>query len=194
MLHGHTQLFQSQRGAMLPAALDTNNELAPAYAFSPRHQLAQLAATGCLRQTFYAQAQDQLDRVMALAAEVDPAFVARTAVYARESGHMKDMPALLAAILAVRDLELLAQVFPRVIDSGKMLRNFVQILRSGAVGASRWARGPAGAALAAGGHRAAAERGRGQCAFAGGRGQDGASQACRGLARGLVRLADRQAP
>lgn len=130
----NTQLFHSQRGAMLPAALDTNNELAPAYAFSPRHQLAQLAATGCLRQTFYAQAQDQLDRVMALAAEVDPAFVARTAVYARESGHMKDMPALLAAILAVRDLELLAQVFPRVIDSGKMLRNFVQILRSGAVG------------------------------------------------------------
>lgn len=130
----NTQLFQSQRGAMLPAALDTNNELAPAYAFSPRHQLAQLAATGCLRQTFYAQAQDQLDRVMALAAEVDPAFVARTAVYARESGHMKDMPALLAAILAVRDLELLAQVFPRVVDSGKMLRNFVQILRSGAVG------------------------------------------------------------
>ena len=130
----NTQLFQSQRGAMLPAALDTNNELAPAYAFSPRHQLAQLAATGCLRQTFYAQAQDQLDRVMTLAAEVDPAFVARTAVYARESGHMKDMPALLAAILAVRDLELLAQVFPRVIDSGKMLRNFVQILRSGAVG------------------------------------------------------------
>ena len=130
----NTQLFQSQRGAILPAALDTNNELAPAYAFSPRHQLAQLAATGCLRQTFYAQAQDQLDRVMALAAEVDPAFVARTAVYARESGHMKDMPALLAAILAVRDLELLAQVFPRVIDSGKMLRNFVQILRSGAVG------------------------------------------------------------
>ena len=72
----NTQLFQSQRGAMLPAALDTNNELAPAYAFSPRHQLAQLAATGCLRQTFYAQAQDQLDRVMTLAAEVDPAFVA----------------------------------------------------------------------------------------------------------------------
>ena len=149
----NTQLFQSQRGAMLPAALDTNNELAPAYAFSPRHQLAQLAATGCLRQTFYAQAQDQLDRVMALAAEVDPAFVARTAVYARESGHMKDMPALLAAILAVRDLELLAQVFPRVIDSGKMLRNFVQILRRrrGAQVAGHAAQ--AGAALAAGGHR-----------------------------------------
>ena len=67
---------------------------------------------------------------------------------------MKDMPALLAAILAVRDLELLAQVFPRVIDSGKM-RNFVQILqqrRRGAQVAGHAAQ-EAGAALAAGGHR-----------------------------------------
>lgn len=130
----NTQLFQSLRGALLPAALDANQERAPAYEFGPRHQLAQLAVTGCLRQTFYAQAQDQLDRVLALAASVDPAFVAKTAIHARESGYMKDMPALLAAILAVRDLSLLAQVFPRVVDNGKMLRNFVQILRSGAVG------------------------------------------------------------
>jgi 60 kDa SS-A/Ro ribonucleoprotein len=130
----NTQLFQSLRGALLPAALDANREQAPAYEFGPRHQLAQLAVTGCLRQTFYAQAQDQLDRVLALAAAVEPTFVAKTAIHARESGHMKDMPALLAAILAVRDLSLLAQVFPRVVDNGKMLRNFVQILRSGAVG------------------------------------------------------------
>ena len=100
----NTQLFQSQRGAMLPAALIPITNWRRPMRSAPRHQLAQLAATGCLRQTFYAQAQDQLDRVMTLAAEVDPAFVARTAVYARESGHMKDMPALLAAILAVRDL------------------------------------------------------------------------------------------
>jgi len=61
-------------------------------------------------------------------------FVAKTAVYARRAGHMKDMPALLAATLAVRDVSLLAKVFPRVVDNGKMLRNFVQMLRSGAVG------------------------------------------------------------
>jgi 60 kDa SS-A/Ro ribonucleoprotein len=105
-----------------------------AYALSPKHQLAQLAATGCLNNTFYAQAQDQLDAVLALAREVDPVFVAKTAVYARRAGHMKDMPALLAATLAVRDVSLLAKVFPRVVDNGKMLRNFVQMLRSGAVG------------------------------------------------------------
>ena len=130
----NTQLFQTLKGVLLPAATARNAEQVPAYAYSPRHQLAQLAATGCLSQTFYANAEDQLDQVTLLAREVDATFVAKTAVYARESGYMKDMPALLAASLAVRDLGLLNQVFPRVVDNGKMLRNFVQILRSGALG------------------------------------------------------------
>ena len=130
----NTQIFQTQAGPLQPAADARNQCLAPAYAYSPRHRLAQLAATGCLNQTFYADAQTQLDAVLALAQSVDAAFVARTAIYAREAAHMKDMPALLAATLAVRDVALLAKVFGRVIDNGSMLRNFVQILRSGAVG------------------------------------------------------------
>lgn len=128
------QLFQTQRGALPPSANVRNEAGGAAYALSPKHLLAQLAATGCLNNTFYAQAQDQLDAVLALAREVDPVFVAKTAVYARRAGHMKDMPALLAATLAVRDVSLLAKVFGRVVDNGKMLRNFVQMLRSGAVG------------------------------------------------------------
>jgi len=128
----NTQLFQTNRAAPVPQAL--NHELAPAYALSARHQLAQLAATGCLNDTFYADAQAQLNDVTALAAAVDPLFVAKTAVYARQSGHMKDMPVLLAAWLATRDIALLAQVFGRVVDNGKTLRAFVQMLRSGAVG------------------------------------------------------------
>ncbi|MBJ2157037.1 vWA domain-containing protein [Variovorax sp. IB41] len=128
------QLFQTLRGTLLPSAHTLNEAGGAAYALSPKHQLAQLAATGCLNSTFYAQAQDQLDTVLALAREIDPVFVAKTAVYARRAGHMKDMPALLAATLAVRDVSLLAKVFPRVVDNGKMLRNFVQMLRSGAVG------------------------------------------------------------
>jgi len=130
----NTQLFQTLKGALLPDANARNHEQGPAYALSARHQLAQLAATGCLNQTFYANAEAQLDAVRALAQTVDAAFVAKTALYVRESGYMKDMPALLAATLAVRDVPLLAQVFGRVIDNGKMLRNFVQIVRSGAVG------------------------------------------------------------
>lgn len=130
----NTQLFQSLKGALLPDATARNHEQAPAYALSARHQLAQLAATGCLNQTFYASADSQLDTVRALASTVDEAFVAKTAVFARQAGHMKDMPALLAATLAVRDVALLGQVFGRVVDNGKMLRNFVQIVRSGSVG------------------------------------------------------------
>jgi 60 kDa SS-A/Ro ribonucleoprotein len=130
----NTQLFQTFVGKLLPAANARNEAGAPAYALDERHQLAQLAATGCLNQTFYAQAETQLDAVLALAQKVDAPFVAKAALYARQAGHMKDMPALLAAVLAVRDVALCAQVFGRVIDNGKMLRNFVQILRSGAVG------------------------------------------------------------
>jgi 60 kDa SS-A/Ro ribonucleoprotein len=130
----NTQLFQTTKGALLPQAAARNHELAPAYEFGARHQLAQLAATGCLSQTFYADADDQLDAVRSFAQSVEPAFVARTAIYARQVAHMKDMPALLAATLAVRDVALLAQVFGRVIDGGKMLRAFVQIVRSGALG------------------------------------------------------------
>ena len=128
------QLFHTLRGALLPQATARNAAGGAAYALSPKHQLAQLAATGCLNNTFYAQAQDQLDAVLALARDVDSVFVAKTAVYARRAGHMKDMPALLAATLAGRDVALLAKVFPRVVDNGKMLRNFVQMLRSGVVG------------------------------------------------------------
>lgn len=130
----NTQLFQTLKGALLPAATAVNAEQAPAYAFTPRHRLAQLAATGCLGQTFYADAEAQLDAVLALTKELDATFVAKTALYARDAGFMKDMPALLAATLAARDVALLGQVFSRVIDNGKMLRNFVQIVRSGAVG------------------------------------------------------------
>lgn len=130
----NTTLFQTLKGRLLPAATARNAEQAPAYAFSAKHQLAQLAATGCLSRTFYANAEDQLDQVVALTQELDASFVAKTAIYGRQSGHMKDMPALLASSLAVRDVALLSQAFSRVIDNGKMLRNFVQILRSGAVG------------------------------------------------------------
>ncbi|MFZ2990651.1 vWA domain-containing protein [Ideonella sp.] len=127
-------LFPTLRGAQPPAANTLNQTLAPAYAYSAQHQLAQLAATGCLGQTYYASADSQLAAVQQLAAELPPRFVAKAAIYARQAGAMKDMPALLAAVLAQRDLGLLQAVFPQVINNGKMLRNFVQIVRSGAVG------------------------------------------------------------
>ena len=127
-------LFKSLIGKLMPATDALNEERAPAYALSPKHQLAQYAATGCLNTTFYASADEQLAKVLELCAEIDAEFIAKTAVFCRERGFMKDMPALLCAVLSVKDRALLNVVFPRVIDNGKMLRNFVQIMRSGAVG------------------------------------------------------------
>lgn len=127
-------LFSKFRELFLPQT-DTSNEAGgAAYELEEKQALAQLAATGCLNSTFYATAEQQLSQTLTLAAKLEPEFLAKTAIYARERGYMKDMPALLLAHLSTRSPELLARTFPRVIDSPKMLRNFVQIVRSGATG------------------------------------------------------------
>ena len=127
-------IFQTFKGMFTPKA-DTFNEAGgTAYKLSPKQALAQYAATGCFNHTFYADADEQLDAVLDLANDLDGEFVAKTAVFAREKGFMKDMPALLLAVLSVKDKDLFERAFPRVIDNGKMLRNFVQIMRAGAVG------------------------------------------------------------
>lgn len=104
-----------------------------AHALSPKQALAQFAATGCLNSTFYTDASEQLQTIIELCSAVEPEFVAKVALYSRDRGHMKDVPALLTALLSVLSPGLMAEVFDRVIDSPKMLRNFVQIMRSGRV-------------------------------------------------------------
>jgi 60 kDa SS-A/Ro ribonucleoprotein len=101
---------------------------------SPRHALAQLAATGTFNGVFYAEPREQLEEVLKLANQLEPSFIAKTAIYAREKAHMKDMPAFLLAFLSTMATEDFSRAFPRVVTHGKMLRNFVQIMRSGAVG------------------------------------------------------------
>ena len=127
-------IFKSIAGMFTPKADVVNEAGGLAYKLSLKQALAQYAATGCFNHTFYADAAEQLENVLALAAAVDAEFVAKAAVYTRVKGFMKDMPAFLVAILSVKYKEMFERVFPRVIDNGKMLRNFVQIMRSGAVG------------------------------------------------------------
>lgn len=127
-------IFKTLKGQQAVAADTTNNEDGLAYTLTPKHQLAQLALTGCMNQTFYASGEDQLARILELTQDLDAEFIVKTAIYAREEGYMKDMPALLAAILSMKDNVLLDQNFHRMINNGKMLRNFVQIMRSGIIG------------------------------------------------------------
>lgn len=127
-------LFKTSRGKMAPAADTFNLAGGAAYAVSAEHALAQFAVTGCLNSTFYASDERQLETVKSLVKSCDPEFVARVALYARRKAHMKDLPALLCAVLASRSPALLEKVFDRVIDDARMLRNFVQIVRSGVTG------------------------------------------------------------
>jgi len=131
-------LFSNKKATVsrkVTRATDTTNEAGgTAYKLSDKAALAQYALTGTFNGTYYASDAEQLKKTLELANKVDVKFVAKLAVYAREQGLMKDMPAVLAAVVASRDTELLAQIFDRVIDNPKMLRNFVQIIRSSAVG------------------------------------------------------------
>lgn len=127
-------LFKSVSGKMSPKTDTRNRAGGIAYSLGVKHALAQYAGTGCLNGTFYADAETQLDEVLSLCEKCDPEFIAKTAVYSREKGYMKDLPALLCAVLGTKDGSMLSRVFNRVIDNGKMLRNFVQIIRSGITG------------------------------------------------------------
>ena len=133
-------LFQSTVGRLLPRATVRNEAGGVAYDLPPRHKLAQYAATGCLNRTFYATADEQLDVVLKLCDRVEPDFIARCAVHSRRRGAMKDVPALLVAVLAAQAIidpaaaRVVGPAFDAVIDDARMLRNFVQIVRSGVTG------------------------------------------------------------
>src|ERR1044072_3208979 len=93
-------LFASNRGQFAAQTNAVNEAGGKAYALTPKQALAQCAATGCLNGTFYATASEQLANVLALCDHVEPAFIARTAIWCRQHGFMKDTPALLCAVLA----------------------------------------------------------------------------------------------
>jgi len=127
-------LFSSLK-SKLPRATARNEAGGAAYALSPKHALAQLAATGCFGNTYYATAETQLDELRKLIDQVDDnVYLAKLAVYARERAYMKDMPAALLVSLSKRDTQLMHRVFERVVDNGRVLRTVFQLIRSGQFG------------------------------------------------------------
>lgn len=127
-------VFASMARRLFPKATAVNAEGARAYPYDAEHRLAQLAMTGTFGGGFYQDAQAEVSALVEAAMAVDPLFLAKTAVHVRDKGHMKDTPALLLAVLSARDPALFASAFGRVVTSGKVLRGFVQILRSGQAG------------------------------------------------------------
>ena len=123
-------VFAAIAGKILPKTDAMNRAGGNAYALTPQQALAQMASTGTFNTTFYADAREQIEDVLKLAFQVEPEFLAKTAIHAFEQGYMKDMPVFLLAVLSMMQNDAFNRAFPRVVKNGKMLRNFVQIMRS----------------------------------------------------------------
>ena len=129
-------IFKNKK--LLPSATTTNNAGGIAYAVSDKNALARLCATGTLGNTFYSTAEADLVKILDLCGRVPLSFVGQLAVYCRQKGLLKDIPALLLAYFVINsadyDFEQVQSVFNDVVNNGKMLKNFVQIIRSGQLG------------------------------------------------------------
>lgn len=125
-------LFKTKSSLAVTDAV--NDAGAPAYSLNDEEALAQLVVTGCFNNTFYTKVEDQMAKVIELANKCRPEYVAKLAVYGRKKAFMKDSPAVLAALLSVKSPLLFKRIFPVVINNMKMVRNLVQVIRSGVVG------------------------------------------------------------
>lgn len=132
----NNKLFNSQV-SNVPAANARNHSGGTAYSLPAQVSLAKYCVCGVFQDTYQTDAEEQLERVLKLCNQSEPEFIAKLAVYSRIHSRMKLTPAFLVAYLARNNIDLCKRVFPKVINDGKMLRNFIQILRSGVIGTSR---------------------------------------------------------
>jgi len=124
----------SLRTPSVAPVADTKNAAGGlAYSTGPKHTLAQIACTGTFNGTFHVSAENTLKMLEKAIDQLvdDPEYIAKVAIYAREFGFMKDTPSYIVAKLADLDKRAFRATFRRLIKSGKMLRNVLQIARSG---------------------------------------------------------------
>lgn len=108
------------------------------YSLENRSALAQIVCTGMLNGAYDSNVNSKMSEIYDLVEKVytengGPEFVAKLAVYARRDGYMKDMPAYLVSLLAIRHPSLYEKVFSHVINNGKMLRKHIDFIRSGKI-------------------------------------------------------------
>jgi hypothetical protein len=78
----------------------TNHEGAQAFKLDARMELYSSVVTTSLSNKFYESADKRMDRIRALIAKNDPAFVAKLAVYTRNKMYLRSVPLMLAVELA----------------------------------------------------------------------------------------------
>ena len=75
--------------------------------------LAKYVTTCTFNDTYYASGEKLLDEIKSVIDSItDNIYIAKCAVYSRETGGLKDMPAYLLNILYDRDKQLFENIFP----------------------------------------------------------------------------------
>ena len=83
-------------------SLVMNHEGAEAFRMTPEQELYTAVVTTALEDVFYEGRTQRVDRILSLVDKVDPGFVARLAVYAREQMNLRSIPSVLLVALAKR--------------------------------------------------------------------------------------------
>lgn len=76
-----------------------NHEGAAAYAMSPEMELYSSVVTASFNDQFYETGDERMNRLYELIAQVDPVFVAKLAIYAREKMYLRSVPLAMAVLL-----------------------------------------------------------------------------------------------
>lgn len=77
-----------------------NHEGAKAFKMTPEYELYSAVVTAGLNNLYYEKADDRLTRIVQLIQKCDANFVAKLAIYARNSMHLRSIPLVLAVELA----------------------------------------------------------------------------------------------
>lgn len=113
-------------------ATTTNKEGFVAYNRSIEEEYLQLLLTNTFSNTFYANSQELLAQAQSIhqgMVELNPEFMAKALVYARNEGFMRLQPLYGLAVLSGMQPQLFAAVFPRVVRIPSDLADFLTILR-----------------------------------------------------------------
>ncbi len=110
----------------------TNAEGANAYIQSPELELYTAVVTSALKDTFYESSDNRLSRIKVLIQQVEPEFVAKLAVYAREHMYLRSIPLVLTVELAkiVRGNDLIARLTCRVVQRADELTELLSYYQS----------------------------------------------------------------
>ncbi|MEL6556749.1 MAG: TROVE domain-containing protein [Bacteroidota bacterium] len=79
-----------------------NHEGEVAYQTTPEMELYAAVVTASLSNSFYEKGSDRLERITRLIGKVDPVFVARLAIYARDKMNLRSVPLVLVTELSKR--------------------------------------------------------------------------------------------